>query len=177
MTSVSINIKCLRKLNKMTQDELAEKMHVTRQTISNWETGKNQPDIDTLDQLVVIFGTDINYVIYGNKRGDYPRFQRKYVMSFVVCVVALVAFAGVRIIDLPYFRELWKKAYRISVIGAVLNFVSWSCIYWTIGYGSLSLFSWWKDCSLKKNIWFGILATLFLLPMLFSLLCVLYAME
>ena len=38
----------IRKQNNMTQEDLAEKFHVTRQTISNWENGKSYPDIETL---------------------------------------------------------------------------------------------------------------------------------
>ena len=64
MNSISSNIKRLRKKSGMTQDELAEKMHVTRQAISNWETEKNQPDIESLNALASIFGTDINELIY-----------------------------------------------------------------------------------------------------------------
>lgn len=40
MNTVSKNIKRLRVKNNITQDDLAEKMHVTRQTVSNWETEK-----------------------------------------------------------------------------------------------------------------------------------------
>ena len=38
--SVAGNIKRYRAQNNMTQEELAEKMHVTRQAVSNWETEK-----------------------------------------------------------------------------------------------------------------------------------------
>lgn len=40
MSTVSKSIKRLRTQNNMTQDQLAEKMHVTRQAVSNWETEK-----------------------------------------------------------------------------------------------------------------------------------------
>lgn len=43
----------IRKQNNMTQEDLAEKLHVTRQTISNWEHGKSYPD---LESLVLISG-------------------------------------------------------------------------------------------------------------------------
>ena len=47
MTSVGENIKNIRKKNNITQEELAEKLNVTRQAVSNWENGKTEPDIET----------------------------------------------------------------------------------------------------------------------------------
>ena len=41
-------LKKLRTENRITQDELAEKLYVTRTAISKWETGKGYPSIDNL---------------------------------------------------------------------------------------------------------------------------------
>lgn len=41
-------IKKHRSAMELSQEQLAEKLYVTRQTISNWETGKNYPDIHSL---------------------------------------------------------------------------------------------------------------------------------
>ena len=49
----------------MSQEQLAQKIHVTRQAVSNWETGRSQPDLDMLETLASAFGTDILVVIYG----------------------------------------------------------------------------------------------------------------
>ena len=48
MANISKNIKQIRIKNNMTQEELAEALFVTRQTISNYETGKSNPDVDTI---------------------------------------------------------------------------------------------------------------------------------
>ena len=48
---VSKNLAALRKRANLTQEQMAEKLHVTRQAVSNWETGKCQPDIETLTAL------------------------------------------------------------------------------------------------------------------------------
>ena len=42
----SNNLITLRKLKKLSQEELAEKAGVSRQTLSNWETGESLPDIE-----------------------------------------------------------------------------------------------------------------------------------
>ncbi|MDN5314921.1 MAG: hypothetical protein PWP10_3671 [Clostridiales bacterium] len=51
MSDIAKNIKSLRKKNKISQEELAGKLYVTRQTISNYENGKSNPDIETLHTL------------------------------------------------------------------------------------------------------------------------------
>ena len=51
MASISKNIKKLRKENNLTQEALAEKLFVTRQTVSYWETGRSQPTLDMLGDL------------------------------------------------------------------------------------------------------------------------------
>ena len=45
----------IRSDNNLTQDELAGMLHVTRQTVSCWENGKSEPDIDTLMKISTIF--------------------------------------------------------------------------------------------------------------------------
>ena len=50
----------LRNQNNMTQEELAEKVFVTRQAVSRWETGETTPNIEALKQLSAIFNVSIN---------------------------------------------------------------------------------------------------------------------
>ena len=63
--TVGKNIVKLRKEQGMSQEQLAQKLRVTRQAVSNWETGRSQPDLDMLETLASAFGTDILVVIYG----------------------------------------------------------------------------------------------------------------
>lgn len=65
MRDVGKNIKQLRLMKNMTQDELAEKLFVTRQTVSNYETGKSRPDIEMLTKIAEVLDTDPNTVLYG----------------------------------------------------------------------------------------------------------------
>lgn len=65
---VAKNIKKFREDKGVSQAELAEKLNVTRQAVSNWETGKTQPDIETLHRIADILEVTIDEVIYGNKR-------------------------------------------------------------------------------------------------------------
>ena len=68
MNVVSDSIKKLRKEKNMTQDELAEKLCVTRQAVSNWENGKTEPDVETITKLAEIFDVSVEYIIYGKAK-------------------------------------------------------------------------------------------------------------
>lgn len=68
MKQIGKNIKHHRRSQGMTQDQLAEKLNVTRQAISNWETGKTQPGIDMLTALAEQFGISVEELIYGKTR-------------------------------------------------------------------------------------------------------------
>lgn len=59
------NIQFLRKQSGMTQEELAEKMNVSRQTVSKWEAG-SIPEMERLTQLCDLFRCDLDTLIRGN---------------------------------------------------------------------------------------------------------------
>ena len=53
----------LREKNNLTQDQLAERVMVTRQAVSRWETGETQPNTDTLKLLSKEFDVSINTLL------------------------------------------------------------------------------------------------------------------
>ena len=53
----------LRTKNGFSQDELAEKIHVTRQAVSRWENGETIPNIETLKLLSKLFDISINTLL------------------------------------------------------------------------------------------------------------------
>ncbi|MCY7164614.1 helix-turn-helix domain-containing protein [Streptococcus gallolyticus] len=56
----------LRKEKNLSQEELAEKLYVSRQTISNWERGKTYPDINSLLLIATYFGISLDNLIKGD---------------------------------------------------------------------------------------------------------------
>ena len=61
----SANLQKYRKLRHMSQEELAEKLQVTRQAVAKWESGANYPDILNLTMLAGLFGVTVDALIYG----------------------------------------------------------------------------------------------------------------
>ena len=102
MANIAKNIRLLRTAQNITQDQLAENLHVTRQTVSNYETGKSQPDIETIVRLAEALQADPNTLIYGIPTP--PERKREYVKTAVAVVVAIIAVAVLW--QEPKLREL-----------------------------------------------------------------------
>ncbi|APU71311.1 helix-turn-helix domain-containing protein [Companilactobacillus crustorum] len=60
-------LKRLRKNNQMTQDDLAEKLFVTRQAISKWESGDSTPDLTNLIKLTDIFNVSMDTLVFNSE--------------------------------------------------------------------------------------------------------------
>lgn len=121
MAKVSKNIKKLRTEKSMTQGELAEKINVTRQTVSSWENDRTQPGIDMLELLAEAFGTGIEEIIYGEKRNvglEAPKPDRRKTMNIVFATLGSLLTATGLIIITVYF---WDKLPDIFL--ALLSFL------------------------------------------------------
>lgn len=112
---VGRNCKRLRQRAGLTQDALAERLHVTRQAVSAWETGKNQPDAQTLAALAEALGADIRELIYGPGAVEegYARFQRRYVVCTVLCSVLVITWLVMEVTLEPYLDRLRMETFTI----------------------------------------------------------------
>ena len=59
------NLKKIRKDKGYTQEILAEKLNVVRQTVSKWEKGLSLPDVDMLSKIANVLKTDVNILLDG----------------------------------------------------------------------------------------------------------------
>ena len=60
---IGVKIRTLRKEKKVTQEALAEYLHISSQAVSKWETGASSPDIDMLPKLAIFFGTSLDHLL------------------------------------------------------------------------------------------------------------------
>ena len=67
---LSDKIISLRKSNGMSQEDLAEKLSVSRQTISRWESGTAMPDADNILQVSKLFGVTTDYLLNDDYQSD-----------------------------------------------------------------------------------------------------------
>ena len=91
-------LKEYRSQSGMTQDELAERLYVTRQTISNWENDKSYPDIHSLLMLGELFNVSLDTLVKGDIEimketidqeniRSFKRDSNIYGILLLVCVV------------------------------------------------------------------------------------------
>lgn len=102
MSAVSKHIKKQRLTQGLTQEALAERLFVTRQTISNWETGKSQPDVDTLLRIAEALQTDAGALIYGPPAKPN---QKKEVRKLTIAAGLLLLLGGLAWYLAPIFHR------------------------------------------------------------------------
>lgn len=74
MKKINLRIKDLRKAEKLTQQQLADAVGVTFQTVSKWETGVAMPDLSVIPELAEMFRVSVDQLL-----GLAPLEQEKYV--------------------------------------------------------------------------------------------------
>ena len=61
------NLRALRLSRNMTQQQAADRLGVTRQAVSGYESNRTRPDIDMLRAIAELYGTDLEGVVYGTQ--------------------------------------------------------------------------------------------------------------
>ena len=120
---VGTQIKKYRSNMGISQEELARKVYVSRQTVSDWETGKNYPDIHSVLLLSSVFNVSLDQLIKGDveimkkeiketeikKLNKYAGIYAVFLILTVISLVPFIAFMG------WYGMIPWGVAYAIAV--------------------------------------------------------------
>ena len=149
----SDKLKKLRTEKNMTQDDLADKIFVTRTAVSKWETDNGYPSIESLKLLAKLFGTTVDELISEEdieQKGKLDRNQNKkhFIISLLCFVVALAfslagafteykflfAFAVVAASCFVFFAELSipkeKRHTKFSNLRFILEAIILGLIVW-----------------------------------------------
>lgn len=112
--TISQNLKDLRRLSGLTQEQVAEKVGLTRQAISGYESGRTQPDLAMLEQLAEVYGVEITDVLYGaGPRQRRLRLLRRLALGFAAAVLALLLLRSA--------ARLWTNTFLAIPDGAVIS--------------------------------------------------------
>lgn len=119
MHIVGENIRKNREEKGLSQEALAQALNVTRQTVSSWETGRTEPDLDTLHQMAQVLETTVEELIY-SRRLKEPTVIRQVVEK----------------------KEVRKSIESGAVLGTalavVISYTQWGSIGWAILHGILN---------------------------------------
>jgi len=96
--NLGVQIKKYRAEFSLSQDELAEKLFVTRQSISNWENDKTYPDIKSLVLLSEVFSVSLDELVKGDMRmmkkeineQEQVQFQKEGGVLLVIFIALLI---------------------------------------------------------------------------------------
>lgn len=113
---VKEQIRAYRSSLGLSQEELAEAVYVTRQTVSNWETGKSYPDIQSLLRLSAFFGVSLDQLIKGDAERMKEKINDDEIRAFnrlsnvfaLMMVLSLLVWA-----PLAYFLHWWGMALAV----------------------------------------------------------------
>ena len=103
------NLKRVRKMRKISQEDLADKLGVSRQSVSKWETGENYPSMTNIMCLCTIFKCNINELVHEDM-SDINSLDDEVKMSVV-----------------KFKEEKQKKVKVLSKIIAVISKIGWIC--------------------------------------------------
>lgn len=127
----SENLQILRKMQNMSQEQLAEKLEVSRQAVSKWENGSGYPETEKLITICEIFNCSIDEILKGkfseDSNGDkkqYENLMNKFskgtalaIVIILIGVTIFMYFAG-----MPGTEEV-KDKYSIIGLAILLLFV------------------------------------------------------
>lgn len=122
----------IREDNNLTQDEMAEKIFVTRQAISKWERGISYPSLDVLRLISKEFKISMNNLLdvsENEKSKEYKPIGFKHYGFIIIYVVMLLFLGGIlaafNILSIQANAELWE----LVVYNALICLVICSVIY------------------------------------------------
>ena len=131
----SNNLQHLRKEANLSQEKLAEQLHITRQAVSKWESGQALPDADTCLRLCEILGVSPNRLLLGeenldssnksiienvSKKASYTIFSIFMMLTLLCGTVMLV----INLYNGNYFEPIVHTMAVFMIIGSIIAFVS-----------------------------------------------------
>lgn len=152
---ISERIQEQRKLSGLTQEQLAEKLNVSRQSISKWESDQSLPEIDRIILMSEIFNISTDYLLKGvevenvkiNTKKDYTLFGTTLILIGFIVSLSLWY-------DYRTFISI-SIGVIIQVIGILLFF--YSDVKSSKSYKLKFLFSFWIGLIIPLNLIFNFL--------------------
>lgn len=101
-------LKAKREEHGLSQDEVAKAIFVSRQTVSNWETDKTYPDVQSLLLLSQLFGVSIDELIKGDAAAMQQAIEEDS-RKMRLLSIGMLAFSGLAFLFLLVFSLVWQE--------------------------------------------------------------------
>ena len=118
MNDIAVNIKNLRKEKGLSQEQFAQALHVTRQTVSAWERGLSRPGLETLEQIARTLEVEPERLFYGEEEEKKPRYRR--VSFWPVLGVVPGWYFGIILLGMTLGRFLGDGDDGILILGQLM---------------------------------------------------------
>ena len=142
--NVSDRIQNLRKARGISQEELADKIGVSRQSVSKWESEQSLPDIDRVIIMSEFFGVTTDYILKGIEN-ETQTAEKAVNANIFVMVATAMSFIG-----LILACAIWYEKQQAIAVAAGLVFMALGCMVFGVGFFSSSPHT---RASAKKNFW------------------------
>ena len=150
-TVVTKNLIKLRKQNKLTQIELAEKLNYSDKAVSRWENGEVTPDVETLNKIAEIYNVNISALFEENLDvGEIEKLTKKEKGNQAVIILLAISFvwmfATVMYVSATLILE--KSPWQIfvcAVPATLLTAFIFSCFWGTSRF--------WKYIFISAFVW------------------------
>ena len=98
MTEIHSHLKAFRRARGLTQEAVARQMGLTRQAVSSHESGRTQPDLETLMRYGEVYGVSLQEILYGGDRSErqFRRLRRAAWAAGLVLAGCNALWAGLR---------------------------------------------------------------------------------
>ena len=139
MRDIGKNLKQLREQKGLKQEQLAELLFVTRQTVSNYENGRSRPDIETLMKIAEILETDVNHILYGP---PVPEDRSEAIRSLLIAgsvavIFFLLWFVCSWINGIYFLGSAFSSFLSTPVIGYMAEIVFCPALFFLAGWISM----------------------------------------
>ncbi len=114
------NLQKLRKEKNISQEQLAEKLGVTRQSVSKWESGTSYPEMDKIVILCKIFNCDIDTIINKDVMEEKKKKDATGIIKNILKQIAIYIEETVRLFEHKTFKEIVKLCAQIFLIFIVI---------------------------------------------------------
>ena len=127
---LSSRIKELRTEKGWSQEVLAQRAYVSRQTISNWETERSYPDVHSLLILSDLFGVSLDELIKGDvdtmkeeiTKNDGKKMKKLYNLAGIECLAGLASAVLVSVLDIEALRLLFAVLTGVFLTADFMTF-------------------------------------------------------